>query len=72
VKTGELFGKEVLDANANKMGKVTDMEFELEEGTIQRIIVKSGLKTYHINIDKIDKIGDKILLSIDKDTPGAR
>ena len=63
MKTSELFGKEVLDVNANKIGKVTDLEFELKEGTISRIIVKAGLKTYHIDIEKIDKIGDKILLA---------
>ena len=63
MKTSELFGKEVLDVNANKIGKVTDLEFELKEWTISRIIVKAGLKTYHIDIEKIDKIGDKILLT---------
>ena len=68
MKTSELFGKEVLDVNANKIGKVNDIEFELMQGTISRIIVKAGLKTYHISIDKIDKIGDKILLTVDKDT----
>jgi sporulation protein YlmC with PRC-barrel domain len=68
MKTSELFGKEVLDVNANKIGKVNDMEFDLMAGKISRLVVKAGLKTYHINIEKIDKIGDKILLSVEKDT----
>lgn len=72
MKTSELFGKEVLDVNANKLGKVHDIEFDLIKGTISHIIVKSGFKTHHIPIDRIEKIGDKILLSIDKDKPGKK
>ena len=67
MKTGGFFGKEVLDVNANKIGKVNDIELDLMEGTVSHIIVKAGLKTYHIGVDNIDKIGDKILLTVDKD-----
>ena len=68
MNTGELFGKEVLDIEANSVGKVSDIDFELLQGTIGHIIVKAGLnKKYYVNIDKIDKIGDKVILNIDKD-----
>lgn len=66
--TGELFGKEVLDIEANSVGKVSDIDFDLQQGIISHVVVKAGLnKKYYINIDKIEKIGDKVILNIDKD-----
>ena len=68
MKTSELFGKEVMDININKIGKVSDIEFDMYTGTISHIIVKSGLaKKYSVAIDKIDKIGDGIVLNIELD-----
>ena len=56
MNTQELFGKEVLDINANKIGKVSDMDFDMQQGVINHIVVKAGLtKKYDINLDKIDK-----------------
>ena len=68
MNTGELFGKEVLDMNANSVGKVSDIDFDIMQGAISHIVVKAGLsKKYYVNIDKIEKIGDKVILNIDKD-----
>ncbi len=68
MNTGELFGKEVLDTNANSIGKISDIDFDLEESTITHIVVKAGLgKRYHIKTDKIDKVGDKVILNVGKD-----
>lgn len=68
MNTSELFGKEVLDANANKIGKVIDLNFDIQNGMIDSIIIKAGLtKRRAISLDKIDKIGDKILLKIVED-----
>lgn len=66
MNTKELFGKEVLDVNANRVGKVADIDFDMRQGIINHIVVKTGLtKKYDISLDKIDKIGDKIVLSIE-------
>ena len=63
MNTRELFGKEVLDVNANKIGKVVDLDFDMQKGMIDHIIVKAGLtKRYAVSLDKIDKIGDRIVL----------
>jgi len=63
----ELFGKEVLDKNANSVGKVADIDFDMREGTMNHIVVKAGLtKRYDITFDKIGKIGDKVILGIGK------
>jgi len=68
MNTNELFGKEVLDANANIIGKVSDIDFDLIKGTIHHIIVKAGLiKKYVISLEKIDRLGDKLTLRITED-----
>jgi sporulation protein YlmC with PRC-barrel domain len=68
MNTHELFGKEVLDASANKIGKVVDLDFDTQKGMIDHIIVKAGLtKRYAVSLDKIDRIGDIIVLKIGKD-----
>ena len=65
MNTKELFGKEVLDANADRVGKVSDMNFDLEQGIIKAIVVKAGLiKKREIPLDKIDKMGDKVILNV--------
>ena len=65
MNTSELFGKEVLDASANKVGKVVDIDFEIKSGIIDHILVKAGFtKRYVVSLDKIDKVGDKIVLKI--------
>lgn len=68
MNTNELFGKEVLDASANKVGKVVDLDFDIQQGMIDHIIVKTGLaKRYAISLDDIGKIGDRIVLKVEKD-----
>jgi len=65
MNTKELMGKEILDVNAKKIGKVNDMDFDMEQGVINYIVVKAGFtKKYDITLDKIDKIGDRIILNI--------
>lgn len=64
----EIIGKGVLDNNANSVGKVADIEISMPQWTITQIVVKTGLmKKLIIGIDKIDKIGDKVLLKATKD-----
>jgi sporulation protein YlmC with PRC-barrel domain len=73
MNTKELFGREVLDVNANKIGKVADMDFDMQQGIINHIVVKAGLtKKYAIALDEIDKIGDKIILKIAEDELGKK
>jgi sporulation protein YlmC with PRC-barrel domain len=73
MNTKELFSKRVLDANANEIGKVADMDFNIEKGLINSIVVKAGLtKKYHISLDKIDRIGDDIVLKTSRDELGRK
>ena len=73
MNTKDLFGKEVLDINAKRIGKVSDINFDMQQGVISHIVVKAGLtKKYGITLDKIDKIGDKIILKIAEDELGKK
>ena len=68
MNTGELFGKEVLDSDANSIGKISDIDFDLKQGVISHIVIKAGLnKKHYVGIDKIEKVGDKVILNINKD-----
>jgi len=63
-----LLQKEVLDVNANKVGKVIDMDFDLQGGVLNHILVQTGIfKQCKINVNQIDKIGDRLVLGITKD-----
>lgn len=67
----ELIGKEVLGNDVISMGKVVDVEVDLEKNFIESIIVSKGGIQESLNISKselvipfdmISKIGDKIIL----------
>ena len=62
MKAKELFGKEVFDADANRVGRVVALDFDIQQGIIEHIVVKTGLtKKYDISLDKADKSGDSII-----------
>ncbi|ADC47634.1 hypothetical protein mru_1784 [Methanobrevibacter ruminantium M1] len=67
----ELIGKEVLGTDVTVMGKVVDVDIDVEDNIIESIIVSKGGIQESLNISKselvipfdmISKIGDKILL----------
>ncbi len=64
----KLFSKDVIDTEGNKVGKITDMDIDMERGVINYVVVSTGfLKKSEMQIDKIKSIGDTILLKIGKD-----
>ena len=66
--TSELLGKQVLDKSGNNVGKLVDININLPQWTANHLMVKIGMiKKISIGIDKIDKIGDKIILNTVKD-----
>lgn len=68
MKAKELFGKEVIDVDAKVVGKIADMEIDINKASIRGILVKAGLtKKLLILPGDIDKIGDKVVLKIAKD-----
>jgi sporulation protein YlmC with PRC-barrel domain len=67
MNTSELIGKEVVDKSGNNVGKVVDIDINLPQWTVNHLTVRTGMiKKVPIGIDKIDKIGDKIILKTTK------
>jgi sporulation protein YlmC with PRC-barrel domain len=65
MRSRELIGKEVIDANAKIIGPVKDIELDLKKWAVTAVIVKAGfIKRLTILTDDIDKIGDKVVLKI--------
>ncbi|MCL2115754.1 MAG: PRC-barrel domain-containing protein [Methanobrevibacter sp.] len=65
----KLLGMQVLDVDANNIGKIDDVEFVFETGEIKKIIVslkKNILSNDEIIIhyDNIKSIGDYVLLKV--------
>lgn len=67
----ELVGKEVLTNDVTIMGKIVDVDIDIEDETIESIIVSKGGIQETLNISKselvipfdmINKIGDKVIL----------
>jgi len=68
MKAKELFGKEVIDVDAKVVGRIADMEIDINKASIRSILVKAGLmKKLSMLPGDIDKIGDKVILKIAKD-----
>ena len=60
--------KEVLDKNANKIGMVVDIDYNFPLWTINYLVVRMGImKKINVGVEKIDKIGDKVILIVTKD-----
>ena len=69
MKNSDIMGKKVFDINANKVGKVSDIDFDLVDGVINSIEISTGLMKKNIGIkpEDIKTVGDTIILNISKD-----
>ena len=64
----EIIGKMVIDKNANTVGKVVDANVTFPGWEVKYLLVKIGLiKKLNIEINKVDKLGDKIILNVAED-----
>ncbi|MGA2769157.1 MAG: PRC-barrel domain-containing protein [Candidatus Bathyarchaeia archaeon] len=65
MRSRELIGKEVIDANARIIGPVRDVEIDLKRWTVTAVIVRAGfIKKLTVLTGDIDKIGDKVMLKV--------
>ena len=63
----EIIGKIVLDKNADTVGKVVDANVTFPGWEVKHLLLKIGLiKKLNIEIGKVDKMGDKIILNVAK------
>lgn len=70
MKIKQLLGMMALDANANEVGKIEDVEFDKEEGKINSITIvlkKNIISSNKIEVDfeDVKSIGDYVLLKIE-------
>ncbi len=64
----DLNKREVLDVNANKTGYLVDVDMNIPQGTINHFVLRTGLlKKVPLTADKIDRIGEKVLLKVSKE-----
>lgn len=73
MKIKNILGMKVLDNNANEVGKINDVEFDVETGKISELTIslKKNLldKNNDINVkyENVKSIGDYLLLDIEID-----
>lgn len=71
MKITELIGKKVLDDNANEIGKINDIDINLKENDISKVIINPNelslrKTTFEITTEMISEIGDYLLLNVSK------
>ncbi|MCX6004357.1 MAG: PRC-barrel domain-containing protein [Chloroflexi bacterium] len=69
MKVKELFGKEIIDANAKVVGYIKDVVIDEKKWVVTGIVVKAGfIRKLTIQVADVDKVGDKVVLkaAIDK------
>jgi sporulation protein YlmC with PRC-barrel domain len=68
MKASEFIGREVLDADAKWVGKVSNFEVDMARGIIGDIYVKAGpTKGYIFGLGKINIVGERIILAVKED-----
>jgi len=66
---GDIARKEVLDVNANKVGYIIDADLDVARGTVSHFVLRTGVfRKLPLTPDKIDKIGEKVILKITRDS----
>ncbi len=61
--------KEVLDVNANKVGYIVDVDLNIPQGSVAHFVLRMGVfKKVPLTTDKIDRIGEKVILKITKES----
>ncbi|MEA1993558.1 MAG: PRC-barrel domain-containing protein [Euryarchaeota archaeon] len=69
MKSSEIAGKKVFDINANEVGKVSYIEFDLMAGVVNSVGISPGLmkKKFEIRPEDIKTVGDTIILNVAKE-----
>lgn len=68
MKASEVLGKKVVDKNAFEIGKVNDFDLDLQKWDVEAIYISSGIlgSDFRVAIEDVDKIGDIVVLKIEK------
>ncbi|MBO7719089.1 MAG: PRC-barrel domain-containing protein [Methanosphaera sp.] len=71
MKSTQIIGKKVLDVNAHEIGKINDIELDVENSKIVSVYLSGNEITlkkrlYEICPENIRTVGDYVLLNVDK------
>jgi sporulation protein YlmC with PRC-barrel domain len=65
MRKNELFNKEVVDNDSNKLGRVVDIDVDTLQGVVNLYVLNANLtKKYSVSKDKVEITGDKVILRI--------
>lgn len=68
MKVKDFMGKKVYDRNAIEIGKISDLDINTSNYTIEKIYIKSGMTKQHaVSPEAIDRLGDTVILKSAKD-----
>ena len=63
MKVKELIGKKVYDKDAIEIGKISDLDIDISNFTVEKIYIKSGMTKHHeVSPENIDRLGDTVIL----------
>lgn len=67
--TKDLFARKIIDEQGNRVGRIADMDIDINNGTINYLVISTGfLSKKKIKLDQIKSVGDEIILNIRKNT----
>ncbi len=64
----KIMGKEVIGANGDKIGKISDFDIDILSARVKYAVISSGLNTkYKIKLDDIVTVGDRVIIRFNED-----
>ncbi len=68
MKSSEFIGKKVIDKDGFEVGKVNDIDLDMEKWHVNGVYISSGIlgSDFSVSIEEIAKVGDFVILNIEK------
>lgn len=71
VKAKKFLGKKVLDSDLFVVGEISNFDLDAETWSIKSLTVSTGILgiegSFNVDCDEVAKVGDRILLNLNKD-----
>lgn len=68
MKSSEFNGKKVIDKDGFEVGKVSDLDLNMENWHVDGVYISSGIlgSDFRVSIEEIATVGDFVILNIEK------
>ena len=64
----KILGKEVIGANGDKIGKISDIDIDIIASRVKNAVITSGFRTkYKIKLEDIISVGDKVIIRFNEE-----